>query len=419
MLGKTVVVMVLGELAQSPRMLAHARSLAEAGARLRLVGYAADPAALPLPPAAAGMPAPQLFSLSGAGTTRWGNLPRLAYLPLAALRMALMTLRLRRLLRQAFAGADLVLLQVPPALPALPLALAEARRVGARLVIDWHNLSHAMLALRMGAVHPVVRLLRRAEGYFGRRAAGHMAVTPTLAARLHDLWQLGPVAVLPDRPPRLETPLAGDERQAALARIVAALGGDPALQPGRVMVSPTSWSLDEDMEMILAAVAQLPRQPGEGTLLLIATGRGPRREAFLQQAAQFAGGDFQVLTGWLSEADFRLSLRVADFGLSLHRSASAADFPMKISDMIGAGLPVLALDYGAGLRDGLPPAPAAARFCDAAGLAAGIAHWQQDVALAEARAAALAGRSQEVWNTVWQQQAAPLLLQCLIDEAGE
>lgn len=398
--GKIVAVAVLGDLAQSPRMIAHARAIAEAGAEVRLIGYAGDAELPPLPNSI------HLFGISGAGTARWGAIPRIAYLPLAALRLIAMSFRLRLVLRRAFRGAHVVLLQVPPAIPALPLALAEARRVDAGLVVDWHNLSHAMLALRMGAGHPLVRMLRWAEGSLGRHVDGHMAVTPTLARRLKELWALQPVAVLPDRPKRMEQPLAGAERSAALSHIMSALGGNAALKPHRVLVSPTSWSLDEDMDMILDAAASLdtPSEP----LLLIATGRGPRREAFLARAAAL-GAKLHILTGWLSEEDFRLSLRVADLGLSLHRSASEADFPMKISDMIGAGLPVLALDYGAGLRDGLPSMPAAATFRNAKELAQHIQRLQQDRALAEAKSAALRNRNTETWDAVWQREAAPLL----------
>ncbi|WP_185961196.1 glycosyltransferase [Telmatospirillum sp. J64-1] len=400
--GKRVVVVVLGDLAQSPRMVAHVRSLCQAGASVSLVGYIAD-AALPDLPATV-----DLNAIGGPGTSRWRDLPRLAYLPLAGLRAGIMTLRLRRVLRRAFHNADMALIQVPPAVPALPLALAEARRAGIGVVIDWHNLSHAMLALRLGRDHRLVGLLRRLEGHFGRQAAGHLAVTPVLASRLEELWQIEGAAMLPDRPARVEAPLEGSERTAALARLLAVLGGDPAFRPHRVLVSPTSWSLDEEMDMLLDALGRLGADGKP--ILLIATGRGPGREAFLRRAAVLQGAHLHIVTGWLSEEDFRLSLRAADLGISLHRSASQADFPMKISDMVGAGLPVLALDYGPGLRAGLPPAPAAETFTDAEGLAAHLRVLGTDAALAEARSAArlLGGPWNETWDQAWTRQARPV-----------
>ncbi len=405
--GKTVAVVVLGDLAQSPRMIAHALALAASGAQVRLAGYVGD-AGLPDLPAGV-----RVHPIAGLGTRRWGALPRPVYLPLAGLRAAIMALRIRHALGAAFAGADLVLFQAPPVVPALPLALMEARRRGIGLVIDWHNLSHAMLALRLGARHPLVGALRRAEGRWGRRAAGHLAVTPILADRLAAMWGIAGAAVLPDRPLRVEAPLVGEERRAALARVVAALGGDPALAADRVVVSPTSWSLDEDMGMALDAAAML--DPAAGSVLLVATGRGPGREAFVRRAHALQSSRLQVLTGWLCEEDFRLLLRAADMGISLHRSASEADFPMKISDMVGAGLPILALDYGPGLRAGLPPAPAAATFRDAAGLAHHLSNWQRDDALAAARraAAAAGGGWNETWAEAWDRCAAAVLAAAL------
>jgi beta-1,4-mannosyltransferase len=44
-------------------------------------------------------------------------------------------------------------------------------------------------------------------------------------------------------------------------------------------------------------------------------------------------------------------LGAADLGLCCHRSSSGVDLPMKIADLMGAGVPVLALNYGACLAE--------------------------------------------------------------------
>ena len=46
-------------------------------------------------------------------------------------------------------------------------------------------------------------------------------------------------------------------------------------------------------------------------------------------------------------------LGAADLGLCCHRSSSGFDLPMKLADLMGAGVPVLALDYGACLAEQL------------------------------------------------------------------
>ena len=63
---------------------------------------------------------------------------------------------------------DLILVQNPPAVPALSIAWLAARIRRARFVIDWHNLSHTIVAVKVGDDHRAVKALARSE----RRWAG-------------------------------------------------------------------------------------------------------------------------------------------------------------------------------------------------------------------------------------------------------
>ncbi|KAJ1845278.1 mannosyltransferase, partial [Coemansia sp. RSA 486] len=51
-----------------------------------------------------------------------------------------------------------ILVQNPPAIPTLLVAQICAFMIGARLIIDWHNYGHTILALKLGPAHPVVSL---------------------------------------------------------------------------------------------------------------------------------------------------------------------------------------------------------------------------------------------------------------------
>lgn len=48
-------------------------------------------------------------------------------------------------------------MQVPPALPALPCCWLAARWHGALFVIDWHNFAYSIMGLSLGPRHFLVR----------------------------------------------------------------------------------------------------------------------------------------------------------------------------------------------------------------------------------------------------------------------
>jgi beta-1,4-mannosyltransferase len=264
---------------------------------------------------------------------------------------------------------DVILVQNPPAIPTLLVVLTAARLRGARLVVDWHNLAWAVLGLGIGARHPAVALARWYEGVLGRRADAHLCVSDALGAELVR-WGMRPVTVLRDRPAARFAPLDGAARRAGRRRLLDTLGlghREPA-----IVVSPTSWTRDEDFELLLEAVRRCERLVEARAfpdVLVLLTGRGARRAAFETKATALPGRRVHVRTAWLEPDDYPSLLGAADLGLCLHRSASGLDLPMKIADMHGAGLPVCALDYGPCLDEMLRHEEAGLRFADAETLA--------------------------------------------------
>jgi beta-1,4-mannosyltransferase len=62
--------------------------------------------------------------------------------------------------------------------------------LGSKIIIDWHNLGYTILALKLGADHPLVRLARKFEATFGRTAYAHLFVTEAMKEYLIKEWKL-------------------------------------------------------------------------------------------------------------------------------------------------------------------------------------------------------------------------------------
>ncbi|MFI5352168.1 MAG: glycosyltransferase [Candidatus Binatales bacterium] len=272
---------------------------------------------------------------------------------------------------------DIVLVQNPPAVPTLAIALIAARLRSARLVVDWHNFSHAMLALRLGSDHWAVRLLRSHERALGRRADAHLCVSRAMQSELRMHWQIPGATVLYDRPAEIFAPTPQQERPTLLRRILN--GVVPWPDDGRrpaIIVCPTSWTLDEDISILIQAAVrcdEIARQRsagGFGELLILITGRGPLRGRYEREIRKLTLRRIHLRTLWLVAEDYARLLGAADVGVSCHRSASGIDLPMKIADLFGAGVPVCALDYGPCLGEQVRHGENGLLFADAEQLAA-------------------------------------------------
>ena len=239
-----------------------------------------------------------------------------------------------------------VLVQVPPSAPALfVLALAAWIRPF-RLVVDWHNFGHTILALSLGAAHPFVRALKAFERTAGPRAGSrHLCVTRAMRDRLREAWGVE-ARTLYDRPPARFRRLPPDERHALFARMqrlgnfarsvragwageraagghasiptngesgrlclpdrtfdhsssipeqtlftrIVGAEGRAIMREGRpkLVVSSTSWTPDEDFGILLSALdalADRARAAGVACPRIVCaiTGRGPQRAEYMER----------------------------------------------------------------------------------------------------------------------------------------
>jgi beta-1,4-mannosyltransferase len=380
-----VTVVVLGDLGRSPRMRYHALALADCGVEVDLIGYAGSA----LPRALCDHPRIRCHLMPSTPLQFLDHLKNSLFPAVALARIVVQAVRLLRLLLFVVGKPDAVLVQNPPAVPTLMVALLSARLRSARLVIDWHNLGYTMLALKLGWSSPIVRWMRRHERALGRRADAHLCVSRAMQLELENHWALSQATLLYDRPAEGFMPPAPDERGALLSRLTSVSALVPAEYrldaPARpaILVSATSWTQDEDFDLLLDALARCDRALRHGSgqavrereplpfprLLMLITGDGPLRESYAARIRGMPLSRIHLQTLWLSPEDYPLLLRAADLGVCLHRSSSGLDLPMKVSDMLGSGLPVCALDYGPCLAERLRHGENGLLFSDSAGLA--------------------------------------------------
>ena len=130
-----------------------------------------------------------------------------------------------------------------------------------------------------------------------------------------------------------------------------------ALSPTRpaLVVSSTSWTADEDFSLLLTALDHyadvLASSPALALpkLLVLVTGKGALRPAFehaVRDREVEQWEDVAVRCTFVSARDYPRLLGCADIGVSLHASSSGRDLPMKVVDMFGCRVPVLAKGFG-------------------------------------------------------------------------
>ena len=464
---RVAVVLVLGDVGRSPRMQYHALSLARAPAfrRVFLVGHHGERA----------MPALEAEGKIMQVRLASDMLPRprrrSLYLLYASAKSVLQLAQLMWTLLVSLPCVDVLLLQTPPAVPALAAAWAVRAVRGGSVIVDWHNLGFSVLRHALRPMHPFVRLCFVYECIFGRLLDGHLCVTNAMSRWLAAEWGLSNVRVLHDRPPVFFRRIPPSERHELFRRLRAqfvdahdaplwpadgddasspwANGGTPwteerggalvekASRPA-LLISSTSWTADEDFELLLQALAVLdtrlgdgygstskpPHRPSRGPIVVaVITGKGPLKAHYEERMRALGLRRVAICTMWLAPADYPRLLGSADLGVCLHTSTSGLDLPMKVLDMFGCGLPVCAVAFPC-LDELVVHAVNGLTFRESGELAEHLEALlaptaEADNALRALREGVAAFEARRPrWAENWEEAAAPLLLRPCVDGAA-
>ncbi|KAI6176750.1 Chitobiosyldiphosphodolichol beta-mannosyltransferase [Aphelenchoides bicaudatus] len=380
---KRAIVLVLGDIGHSPRTCHHAYSLASHGVNVELVGYAGS------------SPHPKISEnefikvVHLPSAPKWLNnecVPRILQLALKLVFM-LVTLLWTLIFCTSF-KISILLLQNPPGIPSMLICFLISRLKGASLVVDWHNYSYSMIQQsfskkQVGSFSKICTdIAYSLEGFSGRLADHNICVSNTMREDLKDRWEIEAIT-LHDKPPLwnfvktnckdrhelFHKLFANFEQYAntldtlngpAESTLFTSFNGAKArFKEDRplLLVSSTSWTEDEDFGILLDALEEYDKhleaniEGAEKTALprifCIITGKGPQKEYYLKQIEQMQMKSVDIVTAWLSAEDYPRLLASADIGVSLHTSTSGYDLPMKVVDMFGCGLPVLAKRFQA------------------------------------------------------------------------
>ena len=411
------VVVALGDLGRSARMLYHAQALAANGLDVDLVGFEGTP----LPKAVADDLRIKVRRLNPATLRLRRGVSGSTYAVAGLVDAARLSLRLWRTLR-TLRRPDLVLIQNPPAFPTLAVAWFSLRRRGVRFVIDWHNLGYTLLSLRLGQWHPAVRLARWLERRDARRVEANLCVSRGLAAFLESRFGVQQARVLYDRPASAFVPMDRADRERLRQALFARLG----VHGGMVafIVCPTSWTEDEDFDLVIGAVPRLEERirgweaAAVGRrfpdLVILVTGDGARRAEFERRFAGLPARRVHLRARWLEPEDYPRVVGSADLGLCLHRSSSGLDIPMKVADLFGAGVPVCALDYGVCLAERVRHGDNGLLFSTARQLSDVLFDlfetFPRDQPLLDRLRGGARKSARPTWELGWEREAKPVLL---------
>ncbi|KAK3306775.1 glycosyl transferases group 1-domain-containing protein [Chaetomium strumarium] len=359
----SVHVLVLGDIGRSPRMTYHALSVAKHGGKVNLIGYLETSPH----PDVVGNPNITINPLP-TPPCRPAAIPFILFAPWKVLYQVS---HLAGLLSHV-PPAQWILVQNPPSIPTLAVAGLICFLRNSKLIIDWHNYGWSILAGTRGPKHPLVALSKLYECYFGRLGSLHLTVTQAMARQLrsppYSIAQ--PMLAVHDRPAALFQPLPSPSaREEILKRVLPDPEKEliPNLLDGtmRLVVSSTSWTPDEDFSLLLDALEQYAHAPASSTpmavpILAVITGKGPQKELYLRKIAELTAAgklpNVRVVAAFLPFGDYAGLLACADLGICLHMSSSGVDLPMKVVDMFGAGLPVVAYSgyesFGELVREG-------------------------------------------------------------------
>ena len=353
---KRVCVIVLGDIARSPRMINHTVELIK-HTKVDLIGYCDTKVPNRLENANI-----DIKPLSFSFLHVIKKLPSIIYL---IFRLFLEFLQMFVLLFiKAKQPYKKILIQNPPCFHVLPLLLLYKKLKKAEIIIDIHNYGFTLLSDRMSKFKKIFTFLE----VFLIRVTGSrfLVVSEAMRENVKTKWKLSNITTLYDKPNRkvfkpitllekhyflMKFPeFKLDDNKTAFTKCIGTEVKDRE-EGDLLLISNSSYSLDDDYDIFINALIQFDSEKRKRGLTVIMTGSGPFKHFWKDKMSSLNLSQVKILFRWFSNEDYPKIVACADFGVCLHKSSSGYDLPMKVLDLNSCRVPVLTLEYGKTIKE--------------------------------------------------------------------
>ena len=340
-----VAILVLGDLNRSPRMLNHCVAISESFPNINeisLIGYDSNDIRNDIN----SNPKIKRYNISKLINNLSNFLPRFLFIFTSFFKILFQIFSIFFILFR-IPKFQFLILQNPPGIPSMFICWIVCKLRSAKFIIDWHNYGYTILKVN-NRPNFIVKIAEKYEKFFGKKSHMNFCVSQAEKRDLKKNFGIDAIC-LPDKPLLGLFKFLTSEQAPELYKKYKEL--NTLLDKNRpiLMISSTSWTPDEDFNMLLNSLIKteeiLNKNNNLKKVLFLITGKGPMKENFMKKVNESNLKIFNVKSIWLDSDDYPKLLALCDLGICLHYSSSGIDLPMKVVDMFSACLPAAAIYY--------------------------------------------------------------------------
>ena len=343
-----VAILVLGDLNRSPRMLNHCVALSESFPNIQeisLIGYDSTDIRKDI----SSNNKIKRYNISNRINKIFQHFPRIFFIFTSFFKILFQIFSMFFILFK-IPKFSFLILQNPPGIPSMFVCWLVCKLRKSKFIIDWHNYGYTILKVNKRP-NFIVKIAEKYEKFLGKKSDMNLCVSQAEKRDLKKNFGIDAIC-LPDKPLLGLFKFLSSEQAPELYKKYKEL--NELLDKNRpiLMISSTSWTPDEDFNILLNSFIKTEEMiKNEHKLnnikkvLFLITGKGPMKENFMKKVEKSNLNIFNVKSIWLDSDDYPKLLALCDLGICLHYSSSGIDLPMKVVDMFSACLPAAAIYY--------------------------------------------------------------------------